>query len=99
MPLEPTGEGEQEDVLFVVCLRCDEDVDATSNYCPECGASLDPALNRASAVVDRTMPTLGRLARRMWRNPIGFLIRFVIFAVCFGIAVRLVVGIIRRGFG
>ena len=99
MPLEPTGEGEQEDVLFVVCLRCDEDVDATSNYCPECGASLDPALNRASAVLDRTTPTLRRLARRMWRNPIGFLLRFVIFAVCFGIAVRIVVGIIRRGLG
>ena len=99
MPLEPTGESEQEDALFVVCLRCDEEVDATSNYCPECGASLDRALNRASAVLDRSMPILRRVARRMWRNPIGFLIRFVIFVVCFGIAVRIVVGIVRRGFG
>ncbi len=99
MPLEPTGESEQEDAPFVVCLRCNEEVDATSNYCPECGASLDPALNRASAVLDRTMPTLRRLSRRMWRNPIGFLIRFVIFVVCFGIAVRIVVGIVRRTLG
>ncbi len=99
MPLEPTGGSEQEEALFVVCLRCDEEVDATSNYCPECGASLDPALNRASAVLDRTMPTVRRIARGMWRNPIGFLIRFVIFAVCLGIAVRLIAGIVRRGFG
>ena len=84
MPLEPTGESEQEDAPFVVCLRCNEDVDATSNYCPECGASLDPALNRASAVVDRTMPTLRRLARRMGRNPIGLLSRYVRFAVSVG---------------
>ncbi len=99
MPLEPTGESEHEDALFIVCLRCNEEVDATSNYCPECGASLDPALNRASAVLDRSMPTLRRVARRMWRNPVGFLIRFVIFVVCFGVAVRIVVGIVRRGLG
>ena len=99
MPLEPTGDSEQEGARFVVCLRCDEEVDATSNYCPECGASLDRALNRASALLDRSMPTLRRLSRRIWRNPIGFLIRFVILVVCFGIAVRIVVGIVRGAFG
>ncbi len=95
MPPEPTGEREQEDESFVVCMRCNEEVDATSNYCPGCGASLDPALNRASALLDRSMPTLRRLARNMARNPLGFFIRWGIYVFLFALGVRIFVGFVR----
>ena len=48
-------------------------------------------MNRASALLDRSMATLQRLARRMWRYPINFLI----FVACFTIAVS----IVRCAFG
>ncbi len=95
MPLEPTGESEQEDVVFVACLRCDEEVDSTSRYCPECGASLAPALNAASAMLDRSMPTVRRLGRQMARNPLGFFIRWGIYVFCFALGVKIFVGCVQ----
>ncbi len=95
MPLEPTGESEQEDALFVACSRCNEEVDSTASYCPECGASLDPALNAASAMLDRAMPTLRRLGRQMARNPLGFFIRWGIYVFCFALGVRIFVGCVQ----
>ncbi len=94
MPLEPTSESEQEDE-FVVCLRCNEQVDATANYCPECGRSLDPALRSASAMLDWSMPTLRRLGRQMARNPLGFFIRWGIYVFCFALGVRIFVGCVQ----
>ncbi len=99
MPLEPTVESEQEDELFVVCRRCDEEVDSTALYCPECGASLDPALNTASAMLDRSMPTLRRLGREMARNPLGFFIRWGIYVFLFVLGVRIFVGCVQRALG
>ncbi len=97
MPPEPTGdESEQEDESFVVCLRCNEEVDATSNYCPECGASLDTTLNAASAMLDRSMPTLRRLGRQMARNPLGFFIRWGIYIFLAALGVRIFAGFVRR---
>ncbi len=95
MPLEPTGEREREDEVFVVCQRCDEEVDATSRYCPECGASLEPTLNAASGMLHRAMPTVRRLGRQMARNPLGFFIRWGIYVFCFALGVRIFVGCVR----
>ena len=95
MPLEPTGERRQEDEVFVLCQRCDEEVDANSRYCPECGASLEPTLNAASGMLHRAMPTVRRLGRQMARNPLGFFIRWGIYVFCFALGVRIFVGCVR----
>ena len=95
MPPEPTDEREQEDGPFVVCLRCNEQVDATANYCPECGRSLDPALKSASAMLDWSMPTLRRLGREVARNPLAFFIRWGIYVFLFALGVRIFVGCVQ----
>ena len=95
MPQEPASEPEQEDEAFVVCQRCNEEVDATSRYCPECGASLEPTLNAASAMLHRAMPTARRLGRQMAQNPLGFFIRWGIYVFCFALGVRIFVGCVQ----
>ncbi len=95
MPLEPIGEREQEDEDFVLCQRCDEEVDATSRYCPECGASLEPTLNAASAVLHRAGRTVRRQGREMAKNPLGFFISWGIYVFCFALGVRIFVGCVQ----
>ena len=95
MALEPTVEREREDDHFIVCERCDEEVDALSRYCPECGASLEPTLNMASAIVHRSTSTARRLGRELARNPLGFFIRCEIYVFCFALGVRIFVGCVQ----
>ena len=95
MPQKPTVEHADEDAIFVVCQRCNEEVDETSRYCPECGASLDPTLNAGSATLHRSMLTVRRQGRELAKNPLGFFIRWGLYVFFFALGVRIFVGCVR----
>ena len=73
----------------LICFECDREIEIEADFCPHCGASLEPE-NVADASFGVRVPAfLRKQGRQMIRNPLGFFIRWGIYIFFFALGVSI----------